>query len=72
MKETIIVSFCSQLTNLHVVIATTAFGMGIDCADIRRVVHWGPSAEIDEYVQEAGRAGRDGLPATAFFWNRKA
>lgn len=65
MKERIIATFCSQVTNLRVVIATTAFGMGIDCADIRRVIHWGPSAEVDEYVQEAGRAGRDGLAAQA-------
>lgn len=65
MKERIIKSFCSVRSKLRVIIATTAFGMGIDCPDIHRVIHWGPPSEVDHYVQEAGRAGRDGLPAQA-------
>jgi len=44
------------------VIATTPFSMGIDCSDIRTVVHFGT---VEEYVQESGRAGRDGNSATA-------
>lgn len=43
--------------------------MGINCADIRRV--GGPSAEMDEYVQEAGRAKRDGLPAQSMLFYSK-
>ena len=41
-------------------IATTAFGMDIDCPDIRRVWHWGLSPILEEYIHENGRAGRDG------------
>ena len=41
------------------VIASTSFGMGIDCSDLHRVIHRGLPSTIEDYMQETGRAGRD-------------
>lgn len=67
VKDKIIEQFTKQ-SSLRVVIATIAFAMGINCPDVRHVIHWGVPSDAEMYVQESGRAGRDGKLSCATIW----
>ena len=69
IKNDILISFCNPDSSLRVTITTIAFGIGFDCPNVQRVIHWGPSSDIELCLQETGRAGRDGAPAQAILYH---
>ena len=72
LKYKIVQSFVDSHSNLRVVVASSAFGMGLDCECVREVIHWGPSKDIDSYVQESGRAGHDGIHSKATIYYKSS
>lgn len=68
MREEVVQEFCKPDTYLRVIVATTAFGLGIDCSDITRVINWGTPNSLEELIQEAGRAGRNGFQSDAVLY----
>lgn len=69
LREDILHEFCKNNSTLRILIATTAFGLGVDCHCISRVINWGAPHSLEELVQESGRAGRDGSNAEAILYH---
>ena len=65
MKKMISSLFMERSSTLRVILATAAFGMGVDFPDIEQVIHWGPPSDLEQYAQEVGRAGRKGQQSVA-------
>ncbi|XP_019861292.1 PREDICTED: uncharacterized protein LOC105315307 isoform X1 [Amphimedon queenslandica] len=70
VKNQIVTAFTTE-SNLRIVCATVAFGMGVDCANVRVIIHFGAPDDLESYIQETGRAGRDNLPSQAILFPKK-
>lgn len=59
MKEVVLEEMGQETGCIRVLICTIAFGMGVNCKGVQRVIHLRPSKSVEAYIQESGRAGRD-------------
>ena len=70
MREEVLKEFCKADTKLRLLIATTEFGLGVDCVDIKRVINYSTPSTLEELVQESGQAGRDGREACSILYHK--
>ena len=72
LKKKIIENFVNKDTATRVIICTEAFGMGLECPNIRQVIHYGYPPTVESYIQETGLAARDGNQSRAILINQAA
>ncbi|CAB4043291.1 Werner syndrome ATP-dependent helicase [Paramuricea clavata] len=65
-KACILDAFQNDKSEIRVLVATIAFGMGINCKGVYRTIHCGPSKNVESFIQETGREGRDGGQSVSF------
>ncbi|XP_003389188.1 PREDICTED: uncharacterized protein LOC100639792 [Amphimedon queenslandica] len=70
VKQRIIENFTKD-SCLRIIICTDAFGMGVNCPDVRLVIHYGVPSDVETYVQQIGRSGRDGKESYAVLLHSK-
>ena len=68
MRQRVLAEFCKKTTKLRLIIASSAFGLEVDCPDITRVINWGPPTTLEDLLQQSGRAGRDGTQSEAILY----
>ena len=67
-QERVTGEFPKQHSTIRCVVATIAFGLGVDIPDVRYIIHWGCSKSLLQYWQEVGRCSRDGADGTCFMY----
>ena len=67
-KEHVLKNFPKNNSITRIVVATSAFGMGINIPDVRYVLHWGTPRTMESFFQESGRGGRDGLQSNSVIY----
>lgn len=72
LLEYTLAEFRKPDSTIRVIVSTVAFGMGVEIADVRQVIHWGKLSSVMTYWQEVGRGGRDGQPARATWYVKSA
>ena len=68
MKNEILCDLLKEKSNIRVIFATSALGMGVNVPNAHYIIHIGPPSSLEAYVQEIGRAGRDGSPSKAILY----
>ena len=68
VRQNILKSFTEPEGNVRLIFATVAFAMGLDAPNVRRIIHWSPPDDIEMYIQESGRGGRDRKPSVAVLY----
>lgn len=71
VRQNILKSFTEPEGNVRLIFATVAFAMGLDAPNVRRIIHWSPPDDIEMYMQESGRGGRDQKPSMAILYYDK-
>ena len=69
-KTIMLKSFMEEDGKCRVLIATSALGVGVNIQDVRKIIHYGVPHDLESYVQEVGRGGRDGKPCEAMLYYR--
>ena len=65
-KKAVLESFRQTDGKIKILVATITFGLGVDCKGVHRTIHFGPSKNVEYFIQESDRAGRDGLQSFSY------
>ena len=68
IQKTVLSEFLKRESRIRLIVATCALGMGVNIPDVELIIHYGNPTEVESYVQEIGRGGRDGRACSALLY----